>query len=99
MRPSIRAAVVTAGVLAAVGLAAPATAAPPQAGTCSAGLTPADARQLTRVLVGLNPDQPRQQVVADVEAAFATLDANANGYLCYRLIGREGYVNAVDDRA
>ncbi|MGY1832918.1 hypothetical protein ACI8AA_21100 [Geodermatophilus sp. SYSU D01180] len=98
MRTSIRAAVVTAGVLAVAALAGPAVAAPPQPGTCSAGLDLAGERELVAVLVELNPDLPRRAVVADVEAAFADLDRNANGYLCYRVLGREGYVNVIDDR-
>ena len=96
MRTSIRCALVTAGVLAAVGLAGPAAAAP-KPGGCPPAFTQVDPAGLTAALRVADPDLSPEEAAANAAGALAAVDENRDTLLCYRPIGREFYVNVIDN--
>jgi hypothetical protein len=84
------------GVLVTVGLAGPA-AAGPEAGECPAPFTAVTQPELAGVLAGLNPTDPPEQSEAHAAAAFAGVNKNADEFLCYIAIGKQGFVNVIDN--
>ncbi len=99
MRLFRRSALVAAGVLVAVGSAAPAAAAAPRPASCPVPFTAVDKAGLAQALADASPEpDSAADNAATAAAAFARYDQPANGRLCYIPIGREGYVNVIDDR-
>jgi hypothetical protein len=77
-----------------VGLAGPATASPPRSGSCPVPFTAVNPAQLAQVLEDVGAPQP----VTDIAAgAFARFDRNEDGILCYKPIGKQAYVNVIDN--
>ncbi|SFT99928.1 hypothetical protein SAMN05660657_04584 [Geodermatophilus amargosae] len=96
MRTSIRCAAVTAGVFVAVGLAGPAAAAP-RPGVCSPAFDDVTVGELAEVLQDADPDLTEDEAAANASGAFAAFNKNGDAYLCYRDIGKEFYVNVIDN--
>jgi hypothetical protein len=93
---SLRCAVVTVGVLAAVGLAGPAAAAP-KPGECSPAFTRVTLGELAEVLAAADPALSPDEVRANATGAFAAINRNGDAFLCTRPIGKEFYVNVIDN--
>lgn len=95
MRSSHRCTVIAASVLVAVGLAGPAAASPSRSGSCPVPFAAVNPSQLGQAI----EDAGAPQAVADMAAgeAFAQIDKNGDGTLCYIPIGRKEYVNVIDN--
>jgi hypothetical protein len=94
MRSSYQCGVVAAGVLVAVGLAGPAAASPPRSGSCPVPFTAVNPSQLAQVLEDVGAPEPTSDIA---DAAFARLDKNGDGLLCYKPIGAKLSVNVIDN--
>ena len=97
MRTSIRCAVVTVGALAAVGLAGPAAAAPKPGSCPTPAFSAVTVDELADVLGDVDPNLSEQEAAANAAGAFGAINANGDSLLCYRSIGRQFYVNVIDN--
>ncbi len=97
MRASGRCAAITAaGLLLTVGMAGPA-AARPEAGRCPTPFTPVTQAELALVLADLDPSLPLEDHESAAAGAFANVNKNDDELLCYIPIGKQGFVNVIDN--
>ncbi|PWW21226.1 hypothetical protein JD79_00354 [Geodermatophilus normandii] len=96
MRTSIRCAVVTVGVLAVAGTTGPAAAAS-KPGDCPPAFVMVDLQELTDVLADADPGLSPEEAAGNAAGAFAAVNRNGDAFLCTRPIGRQYYVNVIDN--